>query len=166
MTEQKPVRYDAFKAKAEKLLDSPVRLQKMLTQATQKLAAQGSDGIKEAKDDLQTALALIKAWISGDYRDVSNKTLVAVVAAVVYFVVPLDVIPDFILGWGLIDDIAVVGYVFSQVQEEINAFRQWQRGDPQIGDPQVGELQIGDPPLEDEKLGLDAAESDPENPER
>ena len=58
MTEQKPLRYDAFKAKAEKLLDSPIRLQKLLAQATHKLAAQGSHGIKEATDDLRTALAL------------------------------------------------------------------------------------------------------------
>ena len=53
----------------------------------------------------------------------------------VYFVVPLDVIPDFILGWGLIDDIAVIGYVFGQVQVEIAAFRAWQVGDsPGVAD--------------------------------
>jgi uncharacterized membrane protein YkvA (DUF1232 family) len=126
MTEQKPVRYDAFRAKAEKLLDSPVRLQKIVAQATRKLTSQGSGGIQEARVELQTALALSKAWISGDYRDVSNKTMVAVVAAILYFVVPLDVIPDFLLGWGLIDDIAVIGYVFGQVQEEISAFKAWQ----------------------------------------
>ena len=128
MTEQKPLRYDAFKAKAEKLLDSPIRLQKLLAQATHKLAAQGSHGIKEATDDLRTALALINAWIAGEYREISNKTLVAVIAAVIYFVVPLDVIPDFVLGWGLIDDIAVIGYVFGQVQAEVAAFRAWQVG--------------------------------------
>jgi uncharacterized membrane protein YkvA (DUF1232 family) len=46
-------------------------------------------------------------------------------AAVLYFVVPLDVIPDFIFGLGFVDDIAVVAYVFGQVREEIRAFEQW-----------------------------------------
>ena len=75
MTEQKPMRYDAFKAKAEKLLDSPLRLQKLLAQATHKLAAQGSHGIKEATDDLGTALALINAWIAGEPMKVANEAV-------------------------------------------------------------------------------------------
>jgi uncharacterized membrane protein YkvA (DUF1232 family) len=69
---------------------------------------------------------LLKAWLSGDYRELSNKTIVIIVAAVLYFVVPLDVIPDFIFGLGFLDDVAVIGYVFGQLTEEMYAFEQWQ----------------------------------------
>lgn len=126
MSEQKPARYDAFINKAEKLIHSPARLQRLAGQVTRKLAAQGSDGLKEARDQFETALALVKAWINGEYRQVQTKTIVALVAGLLYFVVPMDVIPDFLLGWGYIDDIAVISYVFGQLQEEINAFRSWQ----------------------------------------
>lgn len=126
--QKKPARFDSFRNKAEKLLDSPARIQKLVGQAAQKLTRRGESGFKEAKSDLQTALALVRAWISGEYRDVSRSTLIATVAALLYFVVPLDAIPDFLLGWGYIDDIAVISYVFTQIQDEIEKFRRWQSG--------------------------------------
>ena len=128
MTDNKPSRYDTFSAKAEDIIRSPARVQRLVGQATKKLANRGAAGLSDAKEDLQTAIALVKAWIAGDYHDFSNTTLIAIVAAILYFVVPMDVIPDFLLGWGFIDDIAVIGYVFGQVQDEIQAFREWQEG--------------------------------------
>ena len=79
MSEQKPARYDAFINKAERLVRSPARLQRLAGQATRKLAAQGEDGLREAQDQFETALALVKAWASGEYRDVHTRTIVAVV---------------------------------------------------------------------------------------
>ena len=134
MSEQKPARYDAFVRKAEELMHSPARLQRLAGQAARKLAAQGSEGVKEARDQFETALALVKAWVNGEYRQVHTKTIVSLVAGLFYFVVPLDVIPDFLLGWGYIDDIAVISYVFGQLQEEINAFRKWQAQSSQASD--------------------------------
>jgi|TARA_B100000749_G_scaffold123125_1_gene94231 uncharacterized membrane protein YkvA (DUF1232 family) len=62
----------------------------------------------------------------GEYDGVSRQTIVAVTAALLYFVVPLDVIPDFLIGWGFIDDAAVVGYVMTMLAAEMDAFRRWQ----------------------------------------
>ena len=38
-----------------------------------------------------------------------------VVAAVLYFVVPFDAVPDFLFGWGLVDDAAVLSFVAAQI---------------------------------------------------
>ena len=103
-------------------------MQKLIGQATRKLADRGEEGFTDAKNDLQTAIALVKAWFAGEYRQVNQSTLIAIVAAILYFVVPLDVIPDFIIGWGFVDDIAVIGYVFGQIKDEIASFREWQDG--------------------------------------
>ena len=62
----------------------------------------------------------------GEYEGISRQALVAVTAALLYFVVPFDVIPDFLLGWGFVDDAAVVGYVMTTLAAEMDAFRQWQ----------------------------------------
>ena len=125
VSDQKPARYDNFRGKAEDLITSPARVQKLIGQATRKLAHRGEEGFTDAKNDLQTAIALVKAWFAGEYREVNQSTLIAIVAAILYFVVPLDVIPDFIFGWGFVDDIAVIGYVFGQIKDEITAFREW-----------------------------------------
>tara|TARA_B100000809_G_scaffold24373_2_gene21317 strand:- start:8398 stop:8655 length:258 start_codon:yes stop_codon:yes gene_type:complete len=62
----------------------------------------------------------------GEYDGVSRQTIVAVTAALLYFVMPLDVIPDFLIGWGFIDDASVVGYVMTMLAAEMDAFRRWQ----------------------------------------
>ena len=43
-----------------------------------------------------------------------------------YFVVPLDAVPDFLFGWGLVDDAAVIGYVAAQIAGGLAAFARWQ----------------------------------------
>ena len=123
---QPPARFDEFRRRAETLVQQPGRVQSLVAQTTRKLARTGGDRWRELRGQLHLALALVKAWLAGDYRQVSNKTVVILVAALLYFVMPLDVIPDFLFGWGLIDDAAVLMYVFSQLSAEIEAFRQWQ----------------------------------------
>ena len=41
-------------------------------------------------------------------------------AALAYFVLPLDSIPDFILGFGFTDDMAVLGAVIASIRSHIN----------------------------------------------
>ncbi len=121
-----PRRYGEFRRRAESMVESPGRLQSLTRQAAGKLTSAGGGKFREMRDQLTLGIALIKAWLAGDYRDVSRSTIVAVAAALLYFVVPLDVVPDFLFGWGFLDDAAVLGYVFSQLQSEIEAFRAFQ----------------------------------------
>ncbi len=124
----KPTRFETFQRRAEHLLQSPGRVQTLASTALTKLSGSGTEKLKEIKDQVLLFVALVRAWLSGDYREVSQGSIVAVVAALLYFVVPLDVIPDFLFGWGFIDDIAVIGYVFGQLKEELDAFKTWQDG--------------------------------------
>ena len=48
-----------------------------------------------------------------------------VVAALLYFLSPLDVIPDFLGAVGFTDDAAVVLFVLSAIKNEINIYRDW-----------------------------------------
>lgn len=47
------------------------------------------------------------------------------VAALLYFVTPLDAIPDWFFGVGLVDDLAVLAWVMRTWQAELAAFEQW-----------------------------------------
>lgn len=109
--------------RARALLRDPGKVQALLDDAELK----PKQRLGEAKQQLATLLRLLKAWLSGRYRRVSTSTLVAAVAAVLYFVLPLDLIPDFILGLGLVDDIAVIAWVLNQFRSELQQFCQWER---------------------------------------
>ena len=45
--------------------------------------------------------------------------------ALVYFVIPLDAIPDVVPGVGYLDDAAVVAWVIHQISDELRQYRRW-----------------------------------------
>ena len=47
------------------------------------------------------------------------------VAALLYFLSPLDMIPDWLPGVGLLDDLAVLAWVVRHWQAELDAFKVW-----------------------------------------
>ena len=65
---------------------------------------------------------LVKAFAAGDYREVSTKNIVLVVAGLLYFVSPLDLIPDAIPFVGFLDDVTIIGFVLSTLSEELGKF--------------------------------------------
>jgi len=44
-----------------------------------------------------------------------------------YFVSPIDAIPDWLLGVGFLDDVAVLAWVLKTVSDELAAFSAWRR---------------------------------------
>ena len=61
----------------------------------------------------------------GEYRAISPKALISIVAGLMYFLSPVDAIPDFIPMFGMFDDIAVLAWIMKTLDGELNAFRAW-----------------------------------------
>ncbi|MBF8731494.1 MULTISPECIES: YkvA family protein [Pseudomonas] len=79
----------------------------------------------QLREDVRLLQALCLAWWRGEYRAISPKALITVVAGLLYFVSPLDAIPDWLVGVGFLDDIAVLGWVLKTVADELNRFKAW-----------------------------------------
>ena len=56
---------------------------------------------------------------------VDKKTYLIIASALAYVVFPIDIIPDFILGVGFLDDAFVLGFVIKQLSDEINQYKQF-----------------------------------------
>ncbi|HET7178492.1 MAG TPA: DUF1232 domain-containing protein [Chryseosolibacter sp.] len=78
------------------------------------------------KDKFFVLGRLIKAYALGNYRQIPWKTILLVVAAIIYFVNPLDLIPDVVPLTGLTDDFAVLVWVYNSVSSEIDKFVAWE----------------------------------------
>jgi uncharacterized membrane protein YkvA (DUF1232 family) len=76
--------------------------------------------------DLPLLFRLLKAWKDGNYRGLSVGTLASLVAALIYVLSPVDLIPDFIPGIGLIDDAAVLAFLLHSMAQDLSAFRRWE----------------------------------------
>ena len=137
MMDDEPKRFQNYLRRADLLVNSRERLRDLATQAAGKLSGIASIRIDTVRDQLNLCIALVRSWMRGEYDGVSRQTIVAVTAALLYFVVPFDLIPDFLLGWGFVDDASVVGYVMAMLAAEMDAFRQWQEQDVKRRDPTV-----------------------------
>ncbi|MCS3468444.1 uncharacterized membrane protein YkvA (DUF1232 family) [Pseudomonas sp. JUb42] len=100
------------------------RLPGLLFAVARKGASEGSR-LGKLKEDLRLLQALCLAYWRGEYRAISPKAILSVVAGLMYFLSPLDAIPDWIPGIGMLDDIAVLAWVMKSLETELDAFRAW-----------------------------------------
>lgn len=126
------------------------RLPAVLIAVARKQSSRGG-WLKGLTDDLSLSRALCVAWWRGEYRAVSKPALLAVVAALLYFLSPMDAIPDWIPGLGFLDDLAVLSWVMRKWSSELQAFRVWKSA--QSRDVQVGleRLPAADEPMGEER---------------
>jgi len=71
-------------------------------------------------------IRLIRAYQQGEYRDISARNLLLVVAAILYFVSPFDAIPDSVPILGHIDDAFVVRLALRSVGADLDTFMAWE----------------------------------------
>lgn len=80
--------------------------------------------LKNLVKDITIMVELVKDWFKGNYKDLSKKSIILIITALLYLVIPLDLIPDF-LPMGLIDDIIVISFVFNKISVEIEKYKRW-----------------------------------------
>lgn len=75
---------------------------------------------------IQILVRMIRAHFNGTYSAFSTSTILSLVFALVYFITPVDLIPDFIPVLGLTDDISLVYFIFKSLAEDILRFKTWE----------------------------------------
>jgi uncharacterized membrane protein YkvA (DUF1232 family) len=82
---------------------------------------------KAAWEKLNVFSRIAKAYVNGTYRNIPWKSIATVLAAIIYFVNPFDLIPDFIPVLGLGDDFAVLMAVYNSISADVNNFLEWEK---------------------------------------
>ena len=122
--------FEKAREKASAVLNNNDRLKQLFSNSSEKLGALNLENFKSGKfvDRIRVLIRMVKAYKRGEYRNVKLQNILLIVAALVYFVTPLDLIPDFIPITGLVDDFTVVVWVYNKVQQEIDKFIAWENG--------------------------------------
>ncbi|MEQ8360755.1 MAG: YkvA family protein [Cytophagales bacterium] len=82
-------------------------------------------GLRDLMENVETFIQIIKAYINGTYKDVDQKTIIFLIAGILYFINPFDIIPDFLPLIGFADDAAVLIFILGKVKNEIDKFNSW-----------------------------------------
>ena len=75
--------------------------------------------------DFKLLIPLIRDYWKGTYRDISVKSIVIFVVALVYIISPIDLIPDYIIGLGQIDDAVILGLSLYFLEKDLMKYKQW-----------------------------------------
>ncbi|AHJ95904.1 hypothetical protein Hsw_0309 [Hymenobacter swuensis DY53] len=126
--------FKKFVGKAEEYIKKPTRMKQLLNDAYTKASDKKDVGsiAHEAWETLQTMLRLVRTSVSGEYTGLPTSTVVAAVAVTIYFLSPIDLIPDFIPVLGLLDDVALVAWFSTTIKEELDRFLEWEKTRPSV----------------------------------
>ncbi|GAB3692981.1 YkvA family protein [Spirosoma flavus] len=102
------------------------RLFELIREAIDKSGGLSGANISVFREQLSIVTRLLKAYASGQYRALPWKTLIRVIAVLIYFVSPIDILPDFLPIVGISDDIALMLWLFSGIKDDIEKFRDWE----------------------------------------
>jgi uncharacterized membrane protein YkvA (DUF1232 family) len=73
----------------------------------------------------KSMFGLVRDYWNGNYRQVPWKTIAAVVGALLYVLMPLDLIPDFIPVAGFLDDAGVIAACLALVSDDLVDYEKW-----------------------------------------
>lgn len=113
-------------SEAEAYAGDPKLLRELLKNAIGKLNVIPRGPFGEAWPYLLAMIRLGRAHQRNEYRDISTPKLLMVIAALIYFVSPFDVIPDWLPVLGHIDDAFVVTLALKSVRAELDSFMAWE----------------------------------------
>lgn len=114
--------------KAKKTATDKEQIKSTLSSAGQKLKslAENSKELQELKSKLEILMRMIQAHLAGEYRSFPISTIVLIIFALVYFITPTDIIPDFIPALGFTDDASVVFLIARKLNRDIEKFHLWE----------------------------------------
>lgn len=111
--------------KAEQIARDARRAELLAASAEEK-ARRYRGALGDVWETLQAFVRMLRCYTRRQYTRAPWRSMVLVAAALLYFLAPVDLVPDFLLG-GFVDDVGVLLAVLRQVRSDLDAFRAWER---------------------------------------
>ncbi len=116
-----------FGKQVQALANQELKVRELLSKVGSKIAKVGqSPKIRMVIVPISIFIRMIKAHFAGTYK-LSGSTLGLVLLALIYFLSPIDFIPDFLGFMGYADDISVILAVYAKVKIEVEGFLEWEK---------------------------------------
>lgn len=114
--------FDQYKESSKKYINNKDQGKQLLSRAQNKL-----NNINKSFHTLRKLSLLFYAfsdYLKGRYN-FSSATITMIVVAILYFVIPTDLVPDFIPLGGYVDDASVIAYVIGQIHNDLQNYKNW-----------------------------------------
>ena len=114
---------------ASRLAGKPGRILALLAQLGTKISRGHWSPVQRQmiKDKFLVLGRMAKAYALGRYRTIPWKTMLVLLAAVIYFLNPIDLISDLLPLVGFTDDFAILLWVYNAIGAEVDRFLEWEQ---------------------------------------
>ena len=111
--------------KAEALLKDDVRMESFLEKIEKKI--KWIPFLAQEFKNIPTMVSMVRSYLRGNYTKIPKRTILAIVSALIYFLSPIDVVPDWIPLLGQLDDAIVIASCWNLVNKDVEDYRQWKK---------------------------------------
>ena len=111
-------------SKASVILSDKTKASNTIKDALGKAVNNKSD-LEGVWTKLVLLFAVSKDYVNGDYTEIPKRSIIAILGGLIYFLSPIDVIPDVVPVLGFIDDIYMLNLVYRQVLKDPEKYKVW-----------------------------------------
>ena len=108
---------------ARQVVEDPSKMDELLALLEDKLNQYPAIGKKLS--DIPLMIAMLKAWKTREYTEISPRVITRLVSAILYLVKENDLLWDNIPHVGIADDLAVMGLALTISKPDLKAFSEW-----------------------------------------
>ena len=117
--------YEKNSAEAEDILKNEDKMERFLQKLEQKLKTVPVAGNALAYVPLM--MSLVRSYVKEEYTEPPITSMISIVVALIYFLSPIDLIPDTIPVAGYMDDAVVVSGCLALVRTDLEDYRIWRK---------------------------------------
>jgi uncharacterized membrane protein YkvA (DUF1232 family) len=118
--------YPQTATNVQALVASNSLLEKLSDKVYQK-AEQAVQNYADTAARIKTVTRMLKAWRKKEYRNIDKSSIFIAIVILLYYVNPIDLIPDFIPVIGGLDDLILLGFLLKVIDKEIEKFTTWEQ---------------------------------------
>ena len=111
---------------ANSLINAPHQLLALIHKVQAKALSRLKQAGHQVLGHTNASVRLVRAYAEGRYRDIPLENVVLLIAALAYFLAPVDAVPDMFFALGITDDIALLTWTFNKLKSELDQFVQWE----------------------------------------
>lgn len=75
--------------------------------------------------NLKLIVPLVRDYWTGKYRKIPLLSIIGILFTAFYLINPLDLIPDYLLGIGQIDDVLVLALCVFLLEKDLQDYKRW-----------------------------------------
>lgn len=113
------------KKEAEEILNNPDKSESFLKDLEKKLKKVPKLGGTLVM--IPTMISLVKSYIKKEYKEIPVGSIIAIISSLIYFLTPVDLIPDVITAAGFIDDAFVISICLKFISADLKQYNQWKK---------------------------------------